>query len=85
MTTFFQEGEDIDNPVVPPLTVHNLSYIGATEAVERGEGEEEGSPLVAEEVFDPNTPTDSNGRYLIPDGAPSDAWESDSLDKSVTV
>ena len=81
MTTFFQEGEDIDNPVVPPLTVHNLSYIEATEAVERGEGEEEGSPLVENQ----NTPTDSTGRYLIPDGAPSDAWESDSLDKSVKV
>ena len=81
MTTLFQEGEDIDNPVVPPLTVHNLSYIGATEAVERGEGEEEGSPLVENQ----NTPTDSTGRYLIPDGAPSDAWESDSLDKSVKV
>ena len=81
MTTFFQEGEDIDNPVVAPLTVHNLSYIGATEAVERGEGEEEGSPLVENQ----NTPTDSTGRYLIPDGAPSDAWESDSLDKSVKV
>ena len=71
----------MDNPVVPPLTVHNLSYIEATEAVERGEGEGEGSPLVENQ----NTPTDSTGRYLIPDGAPSDAWESDSLDKSVTV
>ena len=81
MTKFFQENEDIDNPVVPPLTVHNLSYIEATEAVERGEGEEEGSPLVENQ----NTPTDSTGRYLIPDGAPSDAWESDSLDKSVKV
>ena len=81
MTTFFQEGEDIDNPVVPPLTVHNLSYIEATEAVERGEGEEEGSPLVENQ----NTPTDSTGRFLTPDGAPSDAWESDSLDKSVKV
>ena len=66
---------------MPPLTVHNLSYIEATEPVERGEGEEEGSPLVENQ----NTPTDSAGRYLIPDGAPSDAWESDSLDKSVKV
>ena len=78
----FQENEEISSDMIlPPLAVHNLSYIGATSVRrEKGEGEveeEEGSPLV-----EPDTPTESTcGRYLIPDGAPGDAWESDSLDR----
>ena len=84
----FQESEELSSTVLPPLTVHNLSYIGATgpnnsdrseaEDEEVGGGNLEGSPLV-----DPNTPTESmGGRYLIPDGTPGDdTWESDSLDK----
>ena len=74
-----QESEEISSDtVLPPLAVHNLSYIGATSMRRKGEGEEgEGSPLV-----EPDTPTESTcGRYLIPDGAPGDAWESDSLDR----
>jgi len=78
------ESEELSSTVLPPLTVHNLSYIGATgpnrsEAEDEEVGENlEGSPLV-----DPNTPTESmGGRYLIPDGTPGDdAWECDSLDK----
>merc|ERR1719300_1965419 len=47
------------------------------EGEEEEEGKTEGSPLV-----EPETPTESiGGRYLIPDGAPGDAWESDSLDR----
>ena len=76
-----QESEEISSTVLPSLAVHNLSYIGATNTRREGEGEEgktEGSPLV-----EPDTPTESiGGRYLIPDGAPGDAWESDSLDRS---
>ena len=84
----FQESDELSSAVLPPLTVHNLSYIGATgpnnsgrseaEDEEVGGGNLEGSPLV-----DPNTPTESmGGRYLIPDGTPGDdTWESDSLDK----
>ena len=72
-----QESEEISSDtILPPLAVHNLSYIGAT-SVRREAEEEEGSPLVK-----PDTPTESTcGRYLIPDGAPGDAWESDSLDR----
>ena len=77
-----QESEEISSTVLPSLAVHNLSYIGATntrrEGEEEEEGKTEGSPLV-----EPDTPTESiGGRYLIPDGAPGDAWESDSLDRS---
>ena len=76
----FQESEELgSDPVLPPLAVHNLSYIGSGATIGNREAEaEEGSPLVQ----DPDTPTESiGGRYLIPDGAPPDAWESDSLDR----
>ena len=74
-----EESEEISSDtILPPLAVHNLSYIGATHVRREGEMEEgEGSPLV-----EPDTPTESTGgRYLVPDGTPGDAWESDSLDR----
>merc|ERR1719288_414935 len=79
------ESEELSSdPLLPPLAVHNLSYIGSGATIGNREAEaEEGSPLVQ----DPDTPTESiGGRYLIPDGAPPpDAWESDSLDRCASA
>ena len=80
----YQDSEDPSTAVLPPLTVHNMSYIGAPGVEEEdkmreedNDGNAEGSPLMME----PNIPMSPNGRYLFPDGAPVDAWESDSLDR----
>jgi len=79
-----KDSEDPSTAVLPPLTVHNMSYIGAPGLEEKdnkreedNDGNAEGSPLMME----PNIPMSPNGRYLFPDGAPLDAWESDSLDR----